>query len=146
MIEVTRALSEDVPEFAAMEQSPDTEEYIFPYTQSEHLQKILDANFVYLRILKQGELAGFFILVFDPDGKSIEFRRIVVSAKGHGIGQSAIAAMEKFCRTELGRPRIWLDVLEHNHRGRHIYEKLGYEKYGESDHGGRRLLLYQKQL
>lgn len=146
MIHVARALAEDAALFATVEQAPGTREYILPYSHCEHIQNMLDPQLVYLRILKDDELEGFFILALDSDGKSIEFRRIVVSAKGLGVGQSAISAMEHFCRTELHRTRIWLDVFEHNSRGRHIYEKLGYERYGEADHDGRRLLLYQKTL
>ena len=146
MIEVEKALPENALVFAAMEQASDTKDYILPYALAEHIQKMLDPNIVYLRILHENALAGFFILSLDPDGTSIEFRRVVVSVKGRGIGQAAIRAMEQFCRTELNRQRIWLDVFEHNHRGRHIYKKLGYEKYGESTSEGKRLLLYQKQL
>jgi diamine N-acetyltransferase len=146
MVEVQRASLEDAAVFAAMEQAEDTKEYILPYSQGEHLRMMSDPNIIYLRILKNGTLAGFFILALDTDARSVEFRRIVVSAKGRGVGQSAIARMEHYCRTEQGRSRIWLDVFEHNARGRHIYEKLGYEKYGETTHGDRRLLLYEKPL
>jgi len=146
MILLERASVEDAALFAALEQAPDTREFILPYSPSEHVQKMLDPHLMYLRILKDGELAGFFILARDPDASSVEFRRIVVSAKGRGVGQSAISAMERFCREELHRTRIWLDVFEHNIRGRHIYEKLGYKRFGESDHEGGRLWLYEKNL
>jgi RimJ/RimL family protein N-acetyltransferase len=146
VIELRRATAQDVPAFVAMEQAPDTAEYIIPYSRDEHERKIADPNLVYLKIVDDGHLAGFFILVLDADGKSVEFKRIVVSAKERGIGQFAIASMESFCSKELRRSRIWLDVFEHNHRGRHIYEKLGYTKYGEAAHGGRRLWLYEKSV
>jgi len=146
MIQLERASVEDAALFAALEQAPDTKEFILPYSPSEHVQKLLDPHLMYLRILQDGELAGFVILGLGPDAHSIEFRRIVVSSKGRGVGQSAISAMERFCRDELQRTRIWLDVFEHNRRGQHIYEKLGYKRYGASDHEGRRLLLYAKEL
>lgn len=146
MANVERASAQDASLFARFEQAPDTKQYIVPYAEAEHAQRILDPSFVYLRILEAGALAGFFILVLDTDPDSVEFRRIVVSAKDRGIGQSAIAAMEQFCRTELKRTRVWLDVFEHNTRGRYVYEKLGYERYGEAHHQGKRLLLYEKRL
>ena len=146
MANVERASAQDASLFARFEQAPDTKQYIVPYAEAEHARRILDPSFVYLRILEAGALAGFFILVLDTDPDSVEFRRIVVSAKGRGIGQSAIAAMEQFCRTELQRTRVWLDVFEHNTRGRHVYEKLGYERFGEAHHQGKSLLLYQKRL
>lgn len=146
MIQVEKALAEDAAVFAAYEQTTDTQEYIHPYSYDQHLQKLQDPTLVYLRILENNVLKGFFILALDPDGKSIEFRRIVVSEKGQGIGQKAIALMEQFCLQELKRRRIWLDVFEHNKRGKYIYEKIGYKLFGESDYQGRKLLLYQKTL
>jgi diamine N-acetyltransferase len=146
MVNVERASIHDAGLFAAMEQLPDTKLYILPYAEAEHAQKILDSGFVYLRILDADELVGFIILVLDPDPRSVECRRIVVSAKGRGIGQSAITAMERFCLTELQRQRVWLDVFEFNARGRHVYEKLGYKKYGESEHESKKLFLYEKRL
>jgi ribosomal protein S18 acetylase RimI-like enzyme len=146
MVSVERAVAEDASLFATLEQAPDTKEYILPYSHNEHAQKMVDPSVVYLRILDGVELAGFLILALDSDSESIEFRRIVVSAKGRGVGQLAIAAMEQFCLKELHRTRVWLDVFEHNRRGRHLYEKLGYEKYGKFNHEGRTLVLYQKKL
>jgi len=146
MVTVERAPVQDASVFAQLEQAPDTKQFVLPYSETEHARNILNSSFVYLRILDAGELVGFFILVLDSEPNSVEFRRVVVSDKGKGVGQSAITAMEQFCRTQLQRTRVWLDVFEYNNRGRHIYEKLGYERYGESDHEGRRLLLYQKRL
>ena len=146
MVTVERAPVQDASVFAQLEQAPDTKQFVLPYSETEHARNILNSSFVYLRILDAGELVGFFILVLDSEPNSVEFRRAVVSDKGKGVGQSAITAMEQFCRTQLQRTRVWLDVFEYNNRGRHIYEKLGYERYGESDHEGRRLLLYQKRL
>ena len=146
MVTVERAPVQDASLFAQLEQAPDTKQFVLPYSEIEHARNILNSSFVYLRILDAGELVGFFILVLDSEPNSVEFRRVVVSDKGKGVGQSAITAMEQFCRTQLQRTRVWLDVFEYNNRGRHIYEKLGYERYGESDHEGRRLLLYQKRL
>ncbi len=146
MVTVERACTGDAVHFFEMEQAADTHEYILSYSVSEHGRKIADPRFVYLRILEGGKIAGFLILVPGPDPDSVEFRRVVVSAKGRGTGQLAITAMEQFCRRELQRARVWLDVFEHNERGRHVYEKLGYEQYGESRLDGKRLLLYQKWL
>jgi diamine N-acetyltransferase len=146
VIAIERASSADVPAFVAMEQGLDTREFIMPYSREEHLEKIADPSVIYLRILKQGLLVGFFILSLDANQKSVEFRRIVVATKGAGIGQTAIALMERFCRATLGCTRIWLDVFEHNARGRHIYEKLGYRRCGQQTYGNSLLLLYEKWL
>lgn len=147
MVRIERAETSDVPQIVSMEQALDTREFIIPYSASVHAQNLLDPNLIYLRILENGILVGFILLALDPDGKSVEFRRIVVSTKGRGVGQAAIIEMEKYCATELHRGRVWLDVFEHNRRGRHIYEKLGYRQFGRYKHeGGKVLLLYEKDL
>lgn len=146
MVDLRKATLEDIDAFVAMEQAADTRAFIIPYSRAEHEQKMSDPSLVYLTIVDDDALAGFILLALDVDGRSVEFRRIAVAAKGRGVGQSAITQMENFCLTRLNRTRIWLDVFEHNHRGRHIYEKLGYEKCGEANHDGGRLWIYEKQL
>jgi diamine N-acetyltransferase len=146
VIAIERASSKDVPAFVAMEQGVDAREFIMPYSREEHLEKMADPGLIYLRILNEGILVGFFILSVDAGQNSVEFRRIVVATKCAGIGQTAIGLMERFCRTTLGCTRIWLDVFEHNARGLHIYEKLGYQRCGQQTHGSSLLLLYEKWL
>jgi len=145
-VKVERASDKDLRLFFTMEQETDTRDFITPYSYPEHLSRFSDPDLIYLRILWNKNLVGFFILALEGDGNSVEFRRIVVSTKDKGIGQAAIKQMEEFCRNDLERNRIWLDVFEYNHRGRHIYEKLGYRRFSEGVSNGRSLLLYEKQL
>lgn len=145
-ITVGPASPDDARWIAALEQREDTKRFIGTYSVAEHARNLLDRSMVYLRILDDGEIAGFFILVLDPDGTSVEFLRVVVAPERRGIGQPAVRAMERYCRVELGRQRIWLDVFEHNERGRHIYQKLGYQQFGRGSYQGQPLLLYQRTL
>lgn len=145
-VRVERAEKGDITRFASMEREVGTREFIVPYEPEVHQERFADPDIVYLRIVNDRELAGFFILAIDPDGHSVEFRRVVVKSKGRGVGQSAIPAMEDYCASQLRRTRIWLDVFAHNARGRHIYEKLGYRRYSERDLEGKLLLLYEKQV
>lgn len=145
-IEIQRATPDDLPLFAAMEQVDDASRFVMAYSPDQHLRTMADPRVTYLRILRDDELVGFFLLVRDDDGTSIEFRRIVVASTGEGIGQRAIPLMERFCQVELGASRIWLDVFTDNARGRHIYEKLGFTRCGERAYGDRTLLVYEKRL
>lgn len=144
MVKVREALPEEIPFFAEVESTEDVVEFILPYDLERHYSEFHKQNTVYLSVLDEEELIGFIILVQEPDGISVEFRRIVISAKGRGHGQSAIAAMEDYCRKKLNRKRIWLDVFEFNKRGQHIYEKFGYTRFREGQHDGKRLLFYEK--
>lgn len=145
-ISIERATRDDLPLFQRMEEEAGTSRFILPYSLEEHHARFSDPGIVYLRILSNDEVRGFFILALEADNESVEFRRIVVSKKGVGIGQTAIRLLEDFCRIELVRSRIWLDVFEDNLRARHVYEKLGYIPFDRKDFEGRTLLVYEKQL
>ena len=145
-VKIEKAELDDLPQFAEMELEAGTSEFVIPYSLNEHQHQFREPHVIYLRITDDDVIVGFFILSLEPDGSSAEFRRIVVSDKGKGIGQAAIGQMEVYCRDELQRSRIWLDVFEHNQRGRYIYEKLGYQQNGKGEFKGKSLLIYDKQL
>ena len=129
-----------------MDQERDTRDHITLYTLVEHRREFANADTIYLSICENSGLVGYFILALDADPGSIEFRRIVVSAKGAGLGQAAIPAMEAYCAEQLQRQRIWLDVFDSNSRGRHIYQKLGYRQFDSGVLDGRKLLYMEKEL
>ena len=132
--------------FTRLEQDADAARYILPTSLQQHQQQFARDDIVYLTIELAGETCGFLILALEVDGNSVEFRRIVVANRGAGIGQRAIPAMEAWCRDQLGRRRIWLDVFDDNHRGQHVYEKLGYRRFKKAPHDHRTLYFYHKEL
>ena len=146
MIEVRDALLEEVSSFVEMEKAEGTAEFIIPHHLERHIADFSDRNTIYLSVIDGKELVGFMILVLDLDGTSVEFRRIVITTRNKGIGQSSVTAMENYCRTELGREWIWLDVFEFNERGRHIYERLRYIQFKKGEYEGKPLLFYEKIL
>jgi RimJ/RimL family protein N-acetyltransferase len=129
-----------------MERAVGTRELIIPSSTEAHRAQMDDPMFKYLSIV-DGEVAlGFLILCLDADGRSVEFRRIVVATKNAGTGQRAIQLMEAYCGRALQRSRVWLDVFPSNTVARHIYEKLGYVQFGERHVEGRMLLLFDKVI
>lgn len=135
-------LFEDLEIIGAME-AGEARDYIIPYSLEKHQQEYVKSAVIYKAIRNGKVLAGFVMLALDPDGVSVELRRIVVSNPGRGIGVRALEAVRALCRSELGRKRIWLDVFETNYRARHVYEKVGYSCFGKTEHEGRTLLLYE---
>ena len=146
MLEVHDSKIDELGAFAEMETAADTAEFILPYGLERHRREFERDDIRYLSIFDDDVLAGYFILVLEADGRSVEFRRIVVAAARRGIGQAAIRLMENYCREDLGRERIWLDVFEFNQRGRHIYEKLGYRFFDRGEVDGKPLLFYDKPI
>ncbi len=120
--------------------------FIIPYTLEQHREKLQHPDMIYKSIRKGKQMAGFLILVLDPDGRSVEFRRIVISRPEQGYGKQVITMVDEICRKELQRNRIWLDVFETNSRARHVYSRCGYKPFGKSEYEGRTLLLYEKMV
>ncbi|MCJ8299194.1 MAG: GNAT family N-acetyltransferase [Pseudomonadales bacterium] len=146
MIKLRESIDSEIALFVEMEQSTEAAEFIIPYSLTQHLDARQKPEVDYLSILSDGLLAGFIILAIDNVLRSVEFRRIVVATQGQGIGQSAIQAMEAYSVEKLGCERIWLDVFAHNKRGRHIYEKLGYQQFKTAEYQGAELLYLEKKL
>lgn len=128
-----------------MEQG-DARRFIMPDDLGRHKEQLGRPDVIYKSIRRGDDLVGFVVLVLDPDGRSVELRRIVVSEPGCGIGKRAVTLVGELSRHELGRNRIWLDVFESNERARHLYEKAGYSRFGESVHEGRVLILYERAV
>lgn len=87
---VTPAAEGDLPLFLEMEKDPESRRFIFPYTPTDHRNGFADPDIVYLRITCEDDLAGFFILVREPDGRSVEFRREI----GHDEARTGALAQE----------------------------------------------------
>jgi len=75
--------------------------------------------------------AGFVILAGLRDAnRSIEFRRIVVTAKRRGIGRAVVREVKRRAFGEMEAHRLWLDVKEHNERARRLYRSEGFVEEG----------------
>ncbi len=136
---------DEVPAIVAMESHEDAAEFVTQFPAERHERDLRDPGVVYKSIYDERRaLIGFIILVLDPDGSSVEIRRIVVEPKGKGYGKRAMALIYQTCRDEIDRHRIWLDVFEFNPRAIRAYERSGYRKFGTGELDGKRLLLFEK--
>ena len=145
VITIDDTRQEEVPAIVAMESHDDAAEFVTQFPAERHRRDLRDPGVVYKSVYDESRaLIGFIILVLDPDGSSVELRRIVVKPKGKGYGQRAMALIDHVCRDEIGRRRIWLDVFEFNPRAMRTYELSGYRQFGTGELDGKRLLLYEK--
>lgn len=146
-ITIDNAEEDELGAFHTMEKPVEVRRYIIPYTQAKHREQFATDGVWYKSIYNgRGLLVGFLILALDPDGRSLEFRRIVVSERGRGYGKRAVRLVDQICREEFGRHRVWLDVFQDNVRGRHIYEHSGYVLSGATEFEGKSLLIYEKTV
>jgi ribosomal protein S18 acetylase RimI-like enzyme len=145
-MEIRNALENELELFQSFEAGEDTKEYIIPYTMEKHIEEFNKAGIVYKTILNGSKIIGFMILNLEEDGKSVEFRRIVINEKGKGFGMMAIKYLDYIVKEEYIRNRIWLDVYANNERGIHIYEKCGYKYLKSVEYQGKELKVYEKIL
>jgi len=137
----------EIPAIMRMESDEDAAEFVTQFSAKRHGRDLRDPDIVYKSIYDENRaLIGFIILVLDPDASSVELRRIVVTPKGRGYGQRAMALADRVCRDEIGRHRIWLDVFDFNSRAQRVYEHSGYRQFGTAEQDGKPLRLYEKTV
>ncbi|MGH7576068.1 MAG: GNAT family N-acetyltransferase [Longimicrobiales bacterium] len=120
---------EDLDFVLGAERDPNNARFILPWPRARHAQAMADSDLAH-RIIEQGSehaRVGFVLLagLTNPD-RSVEFRRIVVTAKGQGLGRAAVRAAKQFAFVEHNAHRLWLDVKQHNARARRLYESEGF--------------------
>ena len=145
VLELRDTTIDELSRIAEMERV-DGGRFVLAWALERHHREHATAGVVYKSICRGTELVGFLILVLDADGRSVEFRRIVIHEPGRGHGTTVVTMVDELCRTQLGRSRVWLDVFEDNHRAQRVYQKCGYRQFGRAAHEGRVLLLYEKVL
>ena len=147
MITLRLSKRDELEIFDEMDRQDHARNFVIQTGLETHQKYFRDPKITYLSIEnRSGEFCGYFILVFEPDTESVEFRRILIDQNKRGIGQAAITAMESYCKNEFNVKRIWLDVFEDNDIGKHIYKKMGYIRFKENLLEGRKLYFYEKIL
>jgi hypothetical protein len=82
MIDLIPSSIQKLPIFIEMESAEDTSKFIMAYSAEQHKIEMQSSNSIYLSIINQNDICCFIILATDNNFKDVEFRRIVVDAKG----------------------------------------------------------------
>ncbi len=92
---------------------------------------VCDADFRYLIARDESGDTGFVILHstwLRP--QNLYLKRIAVHDAEAGNGKKILAALHAWVFTETDTERFWLEVVEHNHRARHVYRNMGWAEEG----------------
>jgi RimJ/RimL family protein N-acetyltransferase len=115
------------------ERDPENARFILPWTRDQHARALADPDAAH-RIIERGgtrDRVGFVLLLgLTSAHGSLEFRRIVVTAKGRGLGRAAVRAVKRLAFEEHKANRLWLDVKDFNARARHLYASEGFVEEG----------------
>ena len=132
-IDLRRTTENDLPYVLSAEGDDDSRRFIAVWPEEQHRAALDDTNMEHLIIESKpnSQAIGFVILAgLQGEHRSIEFMRIVVTAKGKGYGRAAVRAIKRHAFETLSAHRLWLDVKEQNTRARAVYDKAGFRYEG----------------
>jgi RimJ/RimL family protein N-acetyltransferase len=122
---------DDLAFVMAAERAPDNAPFVLQWPRERHVEAMTDPSYAHWIIENGGRPAGYLILMdlFNPHG-SLQFRRLVVTEKGRGIGRAAVRLVKAAAFDRFGAHRLWLDVMEHNPRAQALYASEGFVREG----------------
>ncbi len=122
----------DLPQIAALERLPEARRYVGQWSDEHHARALSspDARY-YVHEDSHAFLQAYIILLgFEQDPRSIEFKRFVVAPPGRGRGRRLLSELLHIVFDDIGAHRFFLDVVEDNHRARHLYTSFGFSEEG----------------
>ncbi|UCE58119.1 MAG: GNAT family N-acetyltransferase [Phycisphaerales bacterium] len=132
-IQVRPTSPDDLEFVIASERDSENLPFIRQWTLEQHRRAIDDESVLHLTIeaADDGRRVGYIILcgVGSVD-RSIEFKRIVITEKGGGLGRDAVRAIETIVFETFGAHRLWLEVMVKNTRAKQLYETEGFVEEG----------------
>jgi len=103
--------------------------FITPWERTQHEGAVRFPDFRHF-IVEAGEgtqATGFVILQgCRSQHRAVELKRIVLQAKGHGLGRACVRLLKQMAFRDLHAHRFWLDVKSKNLRAQQLYESEGF--------------------
>jgi RimJ/RimL family protein N-acetyltransferase len=132
-VRLRRTAPEDIGQLMAFEQDAANAPFIRLWTHAQHEAAIRDANIGHFVVChsSQNDAVGHVILVgLQSADLNLEFKRIVIAAKGEGLGRDTVRAIKKFTFETLRFHRLWLEVITTNSRAKALYASEGFVEEG----------------
>ena len=121
----------DIDYVAAVDGAPENAAFVTQDTREIREKNVASPDTKYLIVERRdtGEAVGAFLVagLTNPDGE-IEWRRIVITAKGKGYGREGMELLMAWSFDDLGFHRGWLDCKDYNDRALHLSESLGFTR------------------
>lgn len=123
----------DLDFVVAAEQAAHAAGFVHLWSRDRHLQALShpdERHWMVEDVATQVPVGYLIVLgVQDPD-QCVLIKRIVISQPGKGYGRSVLVQALDQAFSEFGAHRVWLDVMEENHRARSLYRSLGFVEEG----------------
>ncbi|HTQ13040.1 MAG TPA: GNAT family N-acetyltransferase [Rhizomicrobium sp.] len=130
-VTLRRATEADIPFVMACERRPGYDVHVGRWEAEQHRATMADPDWCYLAGLRDGAPAGIAILSgLTHRNKNLHLKRIASHDAGTGFGKSFLKAIIAWAFSETKAERFWLEVVDHNTRGRHVYAAAGMVEEG----------------
>jgi len=126
------AVAADIPAILRLEHRHEFHTLIGTWTEAKHAKTLADEDSCYLVAENdEHEVIGYAILLgVSSTDKSIELKRVVISAPGQGHGKQFLHFIANRVFNEYHAHRLYLDVYETNPRAKHVYASFGFSADG----------------
>jgi RimJ/RimL family protein N-acetyltransferase len=126
------ASAADIPAILRLEHHREFHTLIGTWPEAKHAKTLADEDSAYLVVEDEAkEVLGYAILLgVTNSDKSIELKRVVISAPGQGHGKQLLHFIANRVFNEYGAHRLYLDVYETNPRAKHVYATFGFSEDG----------------
>jgi diamine N-acetyltransferase len=132
-IRLRPTMQSDLHFVVSLENDPANLPFITPWDRMQHEAAIRFPDMRHF-VIEGGaglDAVGYLILIGcrNPH-QSIELKRMVIAAKGQGLGRAALRVAKRVAFEDLGAHRFWLDVKSRNVRAKALYDAEGFTMEG----------------
>ncbi len=129
IIQVRPTQVDDLAFVLQAERDPANASFVEQWSHDQHVAALADSDFAHRIVERRSDAhaVGYIILVgLKNPHQSLEFRRIVITDKGHGFGRATIRFVKQLAFEQYHAHRLWLDVRAHNRRAQQLYQSEGF--------------------
>jgi diamine N-acetyltransferase len=111
------------------ENHPANKPFVEQWSHDRHVAALADSDFAHRIVERRSDAQpiGYIILAgLKNTHQSLEFRRLVITDKGHGYGRAAVRLVKQLAFEQYRVHRLWLDVRTHNRRAQQLYQSEGF--------------------
>jgi diamine N-acetyltransferase len=132
LIQLRPAGAEDIAFIMATERIAGFDKLVGRWSEEAHRAALATAGYAYLLgVDAVGERLAFAIVRdLDDAHGNVCVKRIAVTAPGRGIGSGFVGKLVRWTFAQTAAHRLWLDVMAHNARARHVYASHGFVEEG----------------
>lgn len=123
--------TKDVQWIQTVEQHPENRDFVYQWTETEHLMALSDSNIAHYTAYDGSQKIGYVILEgLNDHSRNLNLRRLVITKKNRGYGTIVLYLIQKLAFEEFNAHRLWLDVFTDNKTAYTLYKKVGFREEG----------------